>query len=223
MGHEIADRMVSDFDLMFELGENPNYEQAADQSIAAKAEAAGVTPQEYAYDALLARDGKAILYFPFMGYDQRNLDRQFEMLQDENSVISLADTGAHCGVLADASMPTFLLSHFVRDRQGSKFTLEQAIKFHTHDTARAVCLEDRGTLAVGMRADINIIDFDNLELESPEIIYDLPAGGRRMFQGARGYRYTLVGGEIIMIDGVETQAMPGELIRGARSAPELAA
>lgn len=223
MGHEIADRMVSDFDLMFELGENPNYEQAADQSIAAKAEAAGVTPQEYAYDALLARDGKAILYFPFMGYDQRNLDRQFEMLQDENSVISLADTGAHCGVLADASMPTFLLSHFVRDRQGSKFTLEQAIKFHTHDTARAVCLEDRGTLAVGMRADINIIDFDNLELESPEIIYDLPAGGRRMFQGARGYRYTLVGGEVIMIDGVETQAMPGELIRGARSAPELAA
>lgn len=223
MGHEIADRMVSDFDLMFELGENPDYEQGADQSIAAKAQAADVTPEEYAYDALLARDGKAILYFPFMGYDQRNLDRQFEMLQDENSVISLADTGAHCGVLADASMPTFLLSHFVRDREGSKFTLEQAVKFHTHDTARAVCLEDRGTLEVGMRADINIIDFDNLELESPEIIYDLPAGGRRMFQGARGYRYTLVGGEVIMMDGVETQAMPGELIRGARSAPELAA
>ena len=223
MGHEIADRMVSDFDLMFELGENPDYEQAADQSIAAKAQAAGITPQEYAYDALLARDGKAVLYFPFMGYDQRNLDRQFEMLQDDNTVISLADTGAHCGVLSDASMPTFLLSHFVRDRQGGKFTLEQAVKLHTHDTARAVCLEDRGTLEVGMRADINIIDFDNLELEAPEIIYDLPAGGRRMFQGARGYRYTLVGGEVIMVDGVETQAMPGQLVRGAQPAPGLAA
>ncbi|MFT7177763.1 MAG: N-acyl-D-aspartate/D-glutamate deacylase, partial [Halioglobus sp.] len=134
MGIEVADRMATDFELMFELGEDPDYEQGADQSIAAKAKAAGVTAEEYAYDALLARDGKAMLYFPFMGYDQRNLDRQFEMLQDKNSVISLADTGAHCGVLSDASMPTFLLSHFVRDRKGSKFTLEQAIKMHTHDT-----------------------------------------------------------------------------------------
>jgi N-acyl-D-aspartate/D-glutamate deacylase len=223
MGIEVADRMATDFELMFELGEDPDYEQGADQSIAAKAKAAGVTAEEYAYDALLARDGKAMLYFPFMGYDQRNLDRQFEMLQDKNSVISLADTGAHCGVLSDASMPTFLLSHFVRDRKGSKFTLEQAIKMHTHDTARAVCLEDRGTLELGMRADINIIDFDNLKLESPEVIYDLPAGGKRIFQKARGYRYTLVGGEVIMIDGVETQAMPGALIRGAQPAPTMAA
>lgn len=223
MGIEVADRMATDFELMFELGEDPDYEQGADQCIAAKAKAAGVTPQEYAYDALLARDGKAMLYFPFMGYDQRNLDRQFEMLQDKNSVISLADTGAHCGVLSDASMPTFLLSHFVRDRKGGKFTIEQAIKMHTHDTARAVCLEDRGTLEPGMRADINIIDFDNLKLESPEVIYDLPAGGKRIFQKAKGYRYTLVGGEVIMIDGVETQAMPGALIRGAQPAPNMAA
>lgn len=223
MGIEVADRMMRDFDLMFELGEKPDYEQGADQSIAAKAKAAGVTPQEYAYDALLARDGKAILYFPFMGYDQRNLDRQYEMLKDENSVISLADTGAHCGVLSDASMPTFLLSHFARDRKGGKFSVEQAIKYHTHDTARAVCLEDRGTLEVGMRADINIIDFENLAVESPEIIYDLPAGGRRMFQGAKGYLYTLVAGQVIMKEGVETQAMPGALIRGAQPAPSIAA
>lgn len=223
MGIEVADRMMRDFELMFELGENPNYEQGADQSIAAKAKAAGVTPEEYAYDALLKRDGKAILYFPFMGYDQHNLDRQYEMLNDENTVISLADTGAHCGVLSDASMPTFLLSHYVRDREGSKFSIEQAVKFHTHDTARAVSLEDRGTLEVGMRADINIIDLENLKLESPEIIYDLPAGGRRMFQGAQGYRYTLVSGQVIMQDGVETQAMPGALIRGAQPAPAIAA
>jgi N-acyl-D-amino-acid deacylase len=223
MGIEVADRMMRDFELMFELGENPDYEQGADQSIAAMAKAAGVTPQEYAYDALLKRDGKAILYFPLMGYDQLNLDRQYEMLEDENTVISLADTGAHCGVLSDASMPTFLLSHYVRDREGRKFSVEQAVKFHTHDTARAVCLEDRGTLEVGMRADINVIDLENLRLESPEIIYDLPAGGRRMFQGAQGYRYTLVSGQVIMKDGVETQAMPGALIRGAQPAPTIAA
>tara|TARA_B110000503_G_scaffold130419_1_gene203799 strand:- start:5154 stop:6914 length:1761 start_codon:yes stop_codon:yes gene_type:complete len=219
IGIEIANRMVTDFDLMYELGESPDYEQGADQSIAAKAAALGITPQEYAYDALLAHDGKAILYFPFMGYDQHNLDRQYEMLDDPNTVISLADTGAHCGVLSDASMPTFLLSHFVRDRSGKKFSLEQAVKFHSHDTARAVSLEDRGTLEVGMRADINVIDFDNLKLESPEIIYDLPAGGRRMFQKARGYLYTLVSGQVIMKDGVETTAMPGALVRGAQLAP----
>lgn len=220
MGIEIADRMTSDFDLMYELGEDPDYEQGQDQSIAAKAKAAGVSPQEYAYDALLKRDGKAILYFPFMGYDQHNLDRQYEMLKDANTVISLADTGAHCGVLVDASMPTFLLSHYVRDREGGRFSVEQAVKMHSHDTARAVSLEDRGTLEVGMRADINIIDLAELRLDSPEIIYDLPAGGRRMFQKAHGYRYTLVGGEVIMQDGVETDAMPGALVRGAQAAPE---
>lgn len=218
-GRDFYDRMVSEFELMFELGDNPDYEQGADQSIAAKAKAAAVTPQEYAYDAMLALDGQAVLYFPLMGYDQRNLDRQFQLLDDDNTVISLADTGAHCGVLSDVSMPTFLLSHYVRDREGSKFSLEQAVKMHSHDTARAVSLEDRGTLEAGMRADINIIDFENLRLESPEIIYDLPAGGRRMFQGSRGYRYTLVSGQVIMKDGVETEAMPGALIRGAKTAP----
>ncbi len=219
MGIEIADRMVTDFELMYELGEVPDYEQGADQSIMAKAKAAGVTPQEYAYDALLQRDGKAILYFPFMGYDQHNLDRQFELLKDENSVISLADTGAHCGVLSDASMPTFLLTHFVRDREGEKFSIEEAVKLHARDTARAVSLEDRGTLEPGMRADINIIDLDSLTLGAPEIIYDLPAGGKRMFQKATGYRYTLVAGEVIMRDGVETDAMPGQLVRGAQPPP----
>ena len=222
MGIEVADRMTSDFHLMYELGEEPDYEQSPDQSIAAKAKAAGVTPQEYAYDALLKRDGKAMLYFPFMGYDQGNLDRQYEMLSDANTVISLADTGAHCGVLSDASMPTFLLSHFARDRQRQKFSIEEAIKMHTRDTARAVTLEDRGTLEVGMRADINIIDFDNLNVLAPEVIYDLPAGGKRVFQKAVGYKYTLVSGEVIMQDGVETQARPGALVRGAQSAPNAA-
>ncbi len=223
LGIEVADRMMTDFDLMFELGEQPNYEQAADQSIAAKAAAAGVSPQEYAYDALMARDGEAMLYFPFMGYDQRNLDRQFEMMRDKNAVISLADTGAHCGVLCDASMPTFLLTHYVRDRDGQRLSLEEAVKMHTHDTARAVSMKDRGTLEPGMRADINVIDFDALKLGAPEVIYDLPAGGKRIVQKAQGYRYTLVTGEVIMKDGVETGAMPGSLVRGSQPAPEAAA
>ncbi len=222
MGIETADRMVTDFHLMYELGEEPDYEQSPDQSIAAKAEAAGVTPQEYAYDALLKRDGKAMIYFPFMGYDAGNLDRQFEMLSDENSVISLADTGAHCGVLSDASMPTFLLSHFTRDRKRQRFSIEQAVKMHTHDTARAVNLSDRGTLEVGMRADINVIDYDNLNVLAPEVIYDLPAGGKRVFQKADGYKYTLVSGEVIMHDGIETDARPGALVRGAKQSPAVA-
>ncbi len=222
MGIEVADRMARDFHLMYELGEQPDYEQSPDQSIAAKAERAGVSPQEYAYDALLKRDGKAMLYFPFMGYDQGNLDRQFDMLKDQNTVISLADTGAHCGVLSDASMPTFLLSHFARDRKGSQFSIEEAVKMHTHDTARAVTLEDRGTLEVGMRADINVIDYEQLKVLAPEVIYDLPAGGKRVFQKANGYKYTLVAGEVIMQDGVETDARPGSLVRGAQASPSAA-
>ncbi len=222
MDHPVADRMTGEFDGMYELGEEPNYEPTLDESIGAKAKATGVTPQEYAYDALLKRDGKAMLYFPIMGYGEGNLDRQFDLLKNENTVISLADTGAHCGVLADVSMPTYLLSYFARDRKRGQFALEEAVRMHTHDTARAVNLEDRGTLEVGMRADINVIDYDNLKILAPEVIYDLPAGGRRVFQGAEGYKYTIVAGKVIMQDGVETDAMPGSLIRGAQPAPHAA-
>ncbi|MBT8138599.1 MAG: amidohydrolase family protein, partial [Gammaproteobacteria bacterium] len=177
MGHEIADRMATDFEMMFELGEDPNYEPRLEDSVAAKAKAAGVTPQEYAYDALLKRNGDAMLYFPIMGYDNGDLNRQIEMLEDENAVISLADTGAHCGVLCDASIPTQLLTYFTRDRErGKRFSLEQAIKMQTHDTASCMGLNDRGTLELGKKADINIIDYENLTLNAPRMAYDLPAG-----------------------------------------------
>ena len=221
MGHPVADRMASDFELMFELGEVPDYEPGPEHSVAARARAAGITPGEYAYDALLKRDGDAMLYFPVMGYGRGDLERQVAMLEDENSVISLADTGAHCGVLSDASIPTYLLAYFVRDRvRGKRFALEQAVKMHTLETARCVGLEDRGTLQPGMKADINIIDFDALELLAPRLVYDLPAGGRRIFQAARGYRYTIVSGEVVMQDGEATEARPGRLIRGAQAAPD---
>jgi N-acyl-D-aspartate/D-glutamate deacylase len=216
MGHEVGDRMTSDFDMMFELGEEPNYEPKLEDSIGARARAAGVTPQEYAYDALLKRDGQAMIYFPVMGYDCGNLERQLDMLDNEHSVISLSDTGAHCGVLCDASIPTQLLAYFTRDRvRGRRLPVEDAIKMHTADTANCMGLTDRGTLEVGKKADINIIDYDNLKMNAPKMSYDLPAGGRRVFQDAEGYRYTLVSGEVVMRDGVATEARPGQLIRAA--------
>ncbi len=142
------------------------------------------------------------------------------LLEDESTVLSLADTGAHCGVLCDASVPTQMLSFYVRDRQrGHRLRLEDAVKMQTRDTARCVGLEDRGTLEVGMKADLNLIDFDELQLEAPGIIFDLPAGGRRMFQGARGYVATIVNGEIIMQNGEYTGAVPGQLIRGSQPRP----
>lgn len=216
IGHEIADRMAADFDMMFELGENPDYEPRLEDNIAAKAKAAGVTPQEYAYDALLKRDGNAMLYFPIMGYDNGDLDRQLHMLESEHAVISLADTGAHCGVLCDASLPTQLVAYFARDRvRGKKIALEKAVKMYTYDTAQCMGLDDRGVLAIGKKADINILDYENINLKAPEMRYDLPAGGKRVFQEAEGYRYTLVSGEIVMQDGVATDRRPGKLIRAA--------
>lgn len=221
MGNEVADRMVRDFDIMFELGENPDYEPLPSESIANKAKKAGVTPQEYAYDALLERDGDAMLYFPFMGYSNGDLSRQLSMIRHKDAVLSLADTGAHCGVLSDVSIPTYFLSYFTRDRErGEKVPVEEAVKLHTRDTARCVGLEDRGTLELGMKADINIIDYDALKMLAPQVRYDLPAGGRRIFQGAHGYRYTIVSGEVIMEDGAETGALPGQLIRGTQSGPD---
>ncbi|MEH6551302.1 MAG: amidohydrolase family protein [Pseudomonadales bacterium] len=220
LGDEFMDTLISGYDKLYELGNPPNYEPTPDDSIAAKAKLAGVPPQQYCYDAMMENDGKNLIYFPCFGYDSNDLSRQIAMLEDENTVISLADTGAHCGVLCDASVPTYLLSYLTRDRQrGKSFDLEWSVKLHTGDTARSVGLNDRGVLKVGMKADINIIDYDRLQVERPEVIYDLPAGGRRVFQGARGYSYTLVSGEVIMENGAPTGALPGKLIRGARDVP----
>lgn len=220
LGDGFMDTIISGWDKLYELGTPPNYEPGPEDTITAKAKAAGVGPAEYAYDLMMQRDGKEIVYFPCFGYDTGDLSRQQQMLEDEDSVISLADTGAHCGVLSDVSVPTYLISHFVRDRtRGERFQLEWAVKLHTQDTARCVGLNDRGTLEVGMKADINLIDFDNLQVEAPGMVFDLPAGGRRQFQGAEGYRATIVSGEVIMEDGKYTGAVPGQLIRGTQDAP----
>ena len=176
--------------------------------------------QEYCYDLMMQDGGKTVVYFPCFGYGSNDLSRQMALLEDESTVLSLADTGAHCGVLCDASVPTQMLSYYVRDRErGHRLKIEDVVKMQTHDTARCVGLQDRGTLEVGMKADLNLIDFERLQLESPQIIFDLPAGGRRMFQGAQGYLATIVSGEVIMENGNYTGAVPGKLIRGTQAGP----
>jgi len=220
MGDDFMDTIIGGYDKLYELGTPPNYEPGPQDSIAAKAREAGISPQQYCYDLMMERNGKNVVYFPCFGYGTNDLSRQVELLEDEATVISLADTGAHCGVLCDASVPTQMLSFYVRDRErGHRLGLEQAVKMQTMDTARCVGLNDRGTLQVGMKADLNLIDFEQLQLEAPEIIFDLPAGGRRMFQGATGYLATIVNGEVIMENGRYTGAVPGKLIRGAQAAP----
>lgn len=219
-GDEFLDTIIAGWDKLYELGTPPNYEPGPEDCIGAKAAEAGVSPQEYCYDLLMKNNGKNVIYFPAFGYDSNDLSRQVALLEDDSTVISLADTGAHCGVLCDASVPTQMLSFYVRDRsRGKRLGLEQVVKMQTLDTARCVGLEDRGTIELGMKADLNIIDFDKLELLAPEIIYDLPAGGRRMYQGATGYIATIVSGEVIMENGDYTGAVPGKLIRGTQDAP----
>ena len=223
MDDSFMDTIIGGYDKLYPLGNPPNYEPAPEDSIAAKAAEAGVSPQEFCYDLMMQDNGKTVVYFPCFGYGANDLSRQVELLEDSSTVISLADTGAHCGVLCDASIPTQMLSYYVRDRErGHRLKLEDVVKMQTFDTARCVGLEDRGTLEVGMKADLNLIDFETLQLESPQIIYDLPAGGRRMFQGASGYIATIVNGEVIMENGKHTGAVPGALIRGAQPAPKAA-
>jgi N-acyl-D-aspartate/D-glutamate deacylase len=220
LGHPIADRLAVEFDNMYVLEDDPFYEPRAEDSIAAQAARLGVPPAQLAYDRLLENGGKRMFYFPVYGYQTHDLSRQISMLKDPNAILSLSDAGAHCGVLCDASMPTFVLSYFVRDRQrGERMGLEWAVNLQTEKTARSVGLLDRGALRPGMKADINIIDFDKLRLHAPEVIYDLPAGGRRVFQTGEGYVATIVSGEVVYENGVHTGAMPGRLVRGSQPAP----
>ena len=220
-GDFFLEAITNGYSNLYVMDDVPNYEPGYEDSIEYKAKAAGVTPQAYAFDALMEKDGKQMIYCPLFGYGARDLRRQMAMLEDESTVISLADTGAHCGVLSDASVPTYLLSYLVRDRQrGERFELERAVQMHTQETARCMGLNDRGTLEVGMKADINVIDFDELQVLPPEVIFDLPAGGRRVFQGAKGYLYTIVSGQVVMDHGQPTGALPGRLIRGSQEKPE---
>ncbi|MDI1428305.1 N-acyl-D-amino-acid deacylase family protein [Polyangium sorediatum] len=198
---------------LFRLGEAPNYEPSGLTSLAGDASRGGLPLLSVIYDAMLEQDGRALLYFPLYNYTEMNLDVVRRMLLHPLSLPGLGDGGAHVGTICDASFPTFLLTHWGRDRAEGKIPVEHLVKMQTHDTARFLGLDDRGTLKPGQRADINIVDFDNLRLRSPFMQRDLPAGGQRLMQQAEGYVATLVAGEVIVEKGRFTGARPGRLVR----------
>ena len=204
---------------IFPLGERPNYEPDREGSVAGLAEAAGLSPLEMMYDLLVRDGGHELFYQPLGGYQTYNFDFFRKNMQHPNVLFGLSDGGAHCGVIADAGMPTFILTHWARDRvKGEQFPLEFLVRKLTSDTARAYGLNDRGRLEPGLLADLNVIDFKALRLFRPEAIYDLPAGGRRLVQRAEGYRYTIKSGQVTFEDGQHTGALPGGLVRGGREA-----
>ncbi len=211
--------VAQSFHKMFPLGDPPDYEPAPEHSIEARARAAGIEPVEMAYDQLLVRDGKELMLFPLANYTDGDHEVVRQMNLAEGTVPGLSDGGAHCGVICDASFPTFMLTHWVRDRtRGERLPLELVVQRQCRDTARQVGLADRGTLEPGMLADVNVIDFDHLTLHAPEMAYDLPAGGRRLVQKADGYTATIKRGVVITRDGEPTGALPGQLIRGPQTA-----
>jgi len=211
--------MGESFHKMFPIGERPEYEPDAKDSVLAIAGRTGRTPQEVALEALMAHGGKGLLMLPFENYAYGSLDVVHEMITDPATVLGVADGGAHVGVICDASSPTSLLTLWGRDRtRGPRLPLEFLVAKQTRGTAEAYGLFDRGLLAPGHKADINVIDFDALSLKRPEVVYDLPTGGRRLIQRAVGYRHTFVSGVETIHDDELTGERPGRLVRGAQSA-----
>jgi N-acyl-D-amino-acid deacylase len=204
---------------MFPLGEPPDYEPTPDMSVAAIARREGRPEEEVLYDLLLRHDGRELVLFTLGGYSHGSLDDMKEMLLHPNSALGLSDGGAHCGVICDASAPTYMLSHWARDRADG-LPLEFVVKKMTRDTAHLYGLEDRGVLAPGFKADLNLVDLENLNLRLPEMVHDLPAGARRLIQRADGWKATICSGEVTFEDGVHTEARPGRLIRGSQPVPE---
>lgn len=219
-GVKLNDMMLQvfqDWHEQYTLGEQPDYEPTASQSIAALAAAEERDPAEYAYDVMMADEGRGFIYLPMLNYVEGHLDHIAELLHHRDTVVSLADGGAHCGSICDAASTTFMLTHWVRDRtRGARVSLEHAVMRLSSHTADSYGLGDRGRIAPGMLGDINIIDMDRLRLLKPYLAFDLPAGGKRLLQKAEGYRATIKNGQVTFRDGSPTGARPGTLVRGPR-------
>jgi len=216
----LADQLLANLDFvtmsLYRLGAKPDYEPSREQSLFGEAMRSGKKPLEVVLDALLEDDGRCLLYFPIYNYASASLDEVGEMLHHPLTLMGLADGGAHVGTICDASFPTFLLSHWARDREKGRFSIEQAVKKLTLDTASFVGLSDRGMIALGKKADLNIIDLPKLSLSRPRLVRDLPAGGRRLLQGVEGYIATIVSGEVTREHGEATLARPGRIVRAGR-------
>jgi N-acyl-D-aspartate/D-glutamate deacylase len=209
--------VLTSLDRIYPMGEPPVYEPGPDTSVAAIAARQGRDDEDVLYDLMLEHDGRELLMMALLGYSHGNLEAIKDMLLHPNTALGLSDGGAHCGVICDASTPTTMLTHFVRDRSaGERIPLEVAVRKMTSDTARLYGLGDRGVLAPGYKADVNVIDFDRLNLRLPELVFDLPGGARRLVQRADGYVATVVSGDVTFRDGEPTGARPGRLVRGAR-------
>jgi N-acyl-D-aspartate/D-glutamate deacylase len=210
---------IADYDRVYTLGNPPEYEPGPERSMSAIAARAGVSAEAAAYDHLLSDGGKAFLYAPLFNYAAGHYDDARTMMLHPNTVLGISDGGAHCGMICDASAPTYLLAHFVRDRsRGPRIGLEHAVHLQTRRTAELYGLRDRGLIAPGLRADLNLIDFNALALPLPAMVYDLPANGQRLIQRAHGYHSTVLRGQVTFEDGVATGALPGQLVRGQQRA-----
>ena len=212
----LVDEIVTSYGKMFKLGEPANYEPDTKDSFKSLADSSNMTAEEIAYESMLEKEGKALIYHPLFNYQTGDLSLVEKMLKHPYTISGLGDAGAHCGAISDASFPTTLVQHWSRDRtKGEKLPLETVIKMQTSETANLLGIEDRGVIEEGYKADINVIDYEGLTLHEPEIINDLPAGGRRLVQKASGYDYTIVSGEIAFIKGEATGVLNGRLIRNS--------
>lgn len=216
-GDPAMTRRLRYWDRIFPLGNPPDYEPPAERSIGAEARRLGVDPAALAYDRLLENDGRAILYVPLSNYAHGSLETVRAMMAHPHTLIGLGDGGAHVSILCDASAMTYGLTHWTRDRASGRFPVEWMVRRLTADNARALGLHDRGVIAPGLKADINVVDYDRLRLHAPKVVYDLPAGGRRLMQQADGYVATVLSGEIVLRDGEPTGQLPGRLVRGAQA------
>ncbi|HEY4171064.1 MAG TPA: amidohydrolase family protein [Reyranella sp.] len=209
----LSRQIATRWDRMYPLGDTPDYEPPPERSIAALAAREGVSPAEYCYDYLVGGDNRMV-YFPVTNYVHGDLEVVRELIEDPHTILGLSDGGAHCGVICDASLNTTMLAHWVRDRtRGPRLPLEFVVKALTSETADFYGFHDRGRLQPGKKADVNVIDFDGLHLYSPKMIFDLPAGGRRLVQQVDGYDMTICSGTPIFEKGEETGARPGKLVR----------